>query len=118
LQSIFADIDGRVSCAAIARRHRVAYSFVLDLAASRRVKAASAPTPPEPDVYDVYVKFIAEISKRFLHGKLPAPEVTTDFVSMCLQVFVPEGTDPKVRENVAFNLVRGLNCLRSSELVH
>ena len=60
---------------------------------------------------DPYVGKLVEFFNRFYDGKLPPPERDGELIAAFLQ-YVPPHTPACARDNVAFNLARGLDVLR------
>src|SRR5579862_653908 len=114
---IWRAIESGASAHAIADKYNVAYPAVLRMRTERRGKTAPSQKPEQPDLY---VQLLSEISRKFLHGSLPAQEKTVPFIALCLELFAKDA-EPQIQSCIAANLTRGLDYLRrqqSAEWTH
>jgi hypothetical protein len=127
LREIISDITHRRgSGAAIAKRHRVSYKFVLNLAhfwlqCSRFLPSYKTPlesyfpsvAPPSiKETPDVFVQFVAKICETYFGGALPKVDDAKFVAAMIAGNRLLSGQPEPVLASFALGLVQALDCLR------
>jgi hypothetical protein len=127
LREIIGDIlHRRGSGAAIAKRYRVSYKFVLRLAhfwlqCSRFLPTYNPPLesffpsvapPPMKETPDYFVQFVEKICQEYFAGKLPATD-DARFVRAVLEGnLLLQGQPQPILDSFAAGLVQALDCIR------